>query len=281
MKPVGFRGQAVAGVVLRGSDVLLVRSAKRGGVELPGGRIRGLWRNDGEPESDIDALTREIFEETGVSVRGRAVYLGQHAGIDFDCRFYCFASAEGDPRHGDDASAAFYGPVETLRGGTGPSDTSMAELAVRVIMGTVIAPTVPAAAIKRARQAARRGVLESVRRAREIEAAEATARWRAQEKAREAAMDAVLRRTREATERSKAQADAAKASMARMAEIHPVATAERLSSAGNDGRAVLLIRNDAPRDPSLSSRVRSLPARALMALVATMSIGVHPSDEKK
>lgn len=61
---------SAAGLVRRGSEVLLVRSPRRG-WEFPGGEV--------EPgESVMDALAREIREETGVEARP-AAFVGEYS----------------------------------------------------------------------------------------------------------------------------------------------------------------------------------------------------------
>ena len=61
---------SAAGLVRRGSEALLVRSSRRG-WEFPGGEV--------EPgESVMDALAREIREETGVEVRP-AAFVGEYS----------------------------------------------------------------------------------------------------------------------------------------------------------------------------------------------------------
>lgn len=110
---------AAAGVVFRGSDVLLV---KRGGPphqgrwSIPGGSVE-------EGETVQAAVAREVVEETGVRVRPTRVVL-VHDLIERDSagrvRFhYAIADIlceylEGDPMPGSDAVNARWIPVREL-----------------------------------------------------------------------------------------------------------------------------------------------------------------------
>jgi ADP-ribose pyrophosphatase YjhB (NUDIX family) len=75
--------RAVKGVVVRGSEVLLLRTAELGALKFPGGGVE--WR-----ESDEDCLRRELDEECGVplvsvgAVLGDVVQLARPKEPDYD-----------------------------------------------------------------------------------------------------------------------------------------------------------------------------------------------------
>lgn len=114
----------VTGLVVDGDKVALVRSRKRGGWELPGGKItpedRGDWRV---------ALSREIREETGQQIEPAAwsvtdVLIGKPApGAEFASTIIVArAAGRGALTAGDDAADAGWFKRDEL-----PSDLSKLE----------------------------------------------------------------------------------------------------------------------------------------------------------
>jgi 8-oxo-dGTP diphosphatase len=106
----------VAGVVVRGGDVLLIRRGREpmlGAWSLPGGLLE-------VGETTAEGVVREIFEETGVQVRpveivatldrivrdedGRVRY--HYVLVEWFC--VPVEDVEGEPVCGDDAAAAIW-----------------------------------------------------------------------------------------------------------------------------------------------------------------------------
>ncbi|HEX3610445.1 MAG TPA: NUDIX domain-containing protein [Sporichthyaceae bacterium] len=86
--------------------LLMIRRANppaAGRWSLPGGRVEGA-------ETDIEAVRREVVEETGlevtVGIRIGTVVLPGIDGISYDVRDYACAVAGGRLRAGDDATDA-------------------------------------------------------------------------------------------------------------------------------------------------------------------------------
>ncbi len=110
---------AAAGVVLRGDEVLLI---KRGGPpsegiwSFPGGAVR-------VGERLVDAVAREVGEETGLNVRvGPPVALAERIYRDGEGRvmyhyliwdFLCLVES-GEPRPGSDAADLRFFPLKEL-----------------------------------------------------------------------------------------------------------------------------------------------------------------------
>lgn len=156
--------QSVAAVVLRGGEVLVVRHALRRLLELPGGRVGGLWA-PGVVESDAEALARLLLKESGLTLRAVRCCLGTDANEDWECRYY-LCECEGDPAPGVGTTEAFFSGAEILRAGMWSADETMAHEALgRVALGA-FGSALGLGAVKRARQAARRRVLEEEQRLR-------------------------------------------------------------------------------------------------------------------
>ncbi|HEY6412139.1 MAG TPA: NUDIX domain-containing protein [Edaphobacter sp.] len=106
----------VAGVVVRGEDVLLIQRGREpmmGAWSLPGGLLE-------VGETTADGVVREVFEETGVRVRAAEVVATLDRIVRDDAgrvRFHyvlvewlCFAEGhwDGELMCGDDAAAAIW-----------------------------------------------------------------------------------------------------------------------------------------------------------------------------
>src|SRR5687767_14357438 len=112
---------AVGVIVLRGDEVLLVRRARepgRGRYSVPGGAVKAGERLK-------DAAAREVFEETGLTVRvGPLVTLLERVTLDDEGRarfHYVIADflatpLEGEPRPASDVDAAVWADADTLGG---------------------------------------------------------------------------------------------------------------------------------------------------------------------
>jgi 8-oxo-dGTP diphosphatase len=86
--------------------LLMIRRANPPGPgrwSLPGGRVE-------ESEDDVEAVRREVAEETGlmvaVGVRVGTVVLSGPAGVSYDVRDYACSVLQGELRAGDDATDA-------------------------------------------------------------------------------------------------------------------------------------------------------------------------------
>ena len=107
--------QCVGVICFRGDEVLLVKRGtppRKGDWSIPGGRI--------EPgESQTDAALRELFEETGVTVKlGPKVELVEACfeNKDYHLHDYIATWVSGTPQAGDDAAEARFYPPEDLEG---------------------------------------------------------------------------------------------------------------------------------------------------------------------
>jgi ADP-ribose pyrophosphatase YjhB (NUDIX family) len=112
---------AVAAVVLRGGEVLLIRRARepgRGLYSLPGGAVRA-------GERLAEAAAREVLEETGLAVRvGPLITLVERVTLDEAGRarfHYVIADflaepLSGEPRASGDADDAAWADAATLGG---------------------------------------------------------------------------------------------------------------------------------------------------------------------
>jgi ADP-ribose pyrophosphatase YjhB (NUDIX family) len=110
---------AVGAIVRSGDEVLLVRRGRGAAVgkwSVPGGRVEF-----GEPITD--AVAREVFEETGLTVRvtGFAGWVERIGDDPFPYHYVIldfFAapdpSAAATPRAGDDAAAVRWVPIRSL-----------------------------------------------------------------------------------------------------------------------------------------------------------------------
>lgn len=153
------RLQSVAAVVVRDGDVLIVRHARRQGLELPATRVGGLWETGEGVETDADALARCLRRETSLALTRVVAYLGRDLGDEIECRFY-LCEAEGNAAASQGATEVMWNEPAFLAVGTWALSEPMAEAGVRVSLGGA-PPPCPTAGIKRARQAARRYALRS------------------------------------------------------------------------------------------------------------------------
>lgn len=149
--------QSVAAVVLCDGEVLVVRHALRRLLELPGGRVGGLWE-PGDVESDTEALARILRKETSLVLRSVVCCLGSDAADDWECWFY-LCECDGGPSPGVGVTEAFFSGVEILRAGMWASDEAMAREGLARSSSGDRGDALAAGAVKRARQAARRRVL--------------------------------------------------------------------------------------------------------------------------
>jgi 8-oxo-dGTP diphosphatase len=99
---------ACVGAIVHDAEhrLLMIRRANPPGAgrwSLPGGRVE-------VGESDVEAVRREVVEETGleveVGIRVGTVVLPGVDGLSYDVRDYACAVTGGRLRAGDDASAA-------------------------------------------------------------------------------------------------------------------------------------------------------------------------------
>jgi ADP-ribose pyrophosphatase YjhB (NUDIX family) len=97
---------ACVGAIVHDAEhrLLMIRRANPPGAgrwSLPGGRVEA-------GETDLDAVRREVAEETGlevaVGIRVGTVVLPGLAGVSYDVRDYACAVTGGRLRAGDDAS---------------------------------------------------------------------------------------------------------------------------------------------------------------------------------
>ncbi len=112
---------AAAGIVLNGKDEILMVKTYRGGWVFPGGQVE-------VGENIIDALKREIMEETGVEIEvgelfcvssNTCKYPGYNGVkevptkvmLDFICR-----AKGGEPRPSDENSESAYFPADEAEG---------------------------------------------------------------------------------------------------------------------------------------------------------------------
>lgn len=110
---------ATAGIVLNEKDEVLLVKTARDGWAFPGGQVE-------VGENVMDALKREVMEETGVAVEVGEVFCissntGKHPGyngvkevptkilLDFICR-----AAGGTPRPSEENSASVYFPKDRV-----------------------------------------------------------------------------------------------------------------------------------------------------------------------
>jgi hypothetical protein len=156
--------QSVAAVVLRRGEVLVVRHALRRLLELPGGRVGGLWA-PGEVESDAGALARILRKEASLTLRSVLCCLGRDANDDWECRFY-LCECDGAPAAGNGTTEAFFSGAEILHAGMWAADEAMAYEAISRVSLGAFGSALSGAAVKRARQAARRRVIDEERRLR-------------------------------------------------------------------------------------------------------------------
>jgi len=106
---------AVDGVVIRGTEVLLITRGKepwKDELAFPGGFVE-------EGEDPEDAVVRELMEET--SLEGRVIRIICAKGApNRDPRGHVVSlayliDAKGDPQAGDDASAAAWYPISEVK----------------------------------------------------------------------------------------------------------------------------------------------------------------------
>ncbi len=243
---------AVAAIVVRDGLVLAVHHARRGGLEVPGGKVGGLWYPDPKVETDAEALARELEEECALRVQGPVHWLGEFRGNDFVCRFY-LCDADGEPTPGGDVDRALFVSPEDLQGGTGPRDYEMACLALRVVEGSTPAPVAPASTIRRERQAARRSVLrnaDTLNRERREEA-----RWstrRARERAPSPAFDS---------------------------PTHVALTAQQVAPSGQASGAQATTEEPGPSADAQPVRRRRPGIRAMLPALALLGMAAIPLDD--
>ncbi|MBN2696607.1 MAG: NUDIX domain-containing protein [Bacilli bacterium] len=80
-----LKRKACRGIIYRNGKLLLIQSAKYGEVKFPGGGIS-------ENEKTIDALHREILEETGFKIKARTKAFGSTLELakDFEGKYDIF-----------------------------------------------------------------------------------------------------------------------------------------------------------------------------------------------
>lgn len=115
-RPIG-PALTVDAVWIHRGTILLVRRGRppfRGRWALPGGFV--------EPDETVeDAVARELWEETGLRARPRAI-VGVYSGPRRDPRgstatvAYLMTGVAGAPRGGDDAASAAWIPIRHARG---------------------------------------------------------------------------------------------------------------------------------------------------------------------
>lgn len=120
--------KAVSAVIIKNTKVLLVKRSQpplNGTWNLPGGKVK-----DGE--SEIEAIKREILEESGLSIT-RAQPLGEHILRDvsngqdpqyhFEIKVFKAETTAGDVKAGSDAREAKFVPLSELDNYNLPSET--------------------------------------------------------------------------------------------------------------------------------------------------------------
>lgn len=114
-KPI--ENEAVAIVVLRGHEVLLVKNRKRNGsIEIPGGALL-------PGESIRESAARELFEECGLRADLESI-TWFHTKVAHGWRVYVVRVRRwsGELRAGDDAGSVFFADPELLLTGMRPED---------------------------------------------------------------------------------------------------------------------------------------------------------------
>lgn len=85
--------RASIGIIQRDGKFLIIHRNDGRGLSLPGGISK--WR-----ETEEETLTREILEETGLSVTGKELKLKYYSEADVPCNIAVFeAQASGEPKN--------------------------------------------------------------------------------------------------------------------------------------------------------------------------------------
>lgn len=101
------RVQVVAAVATRDGKVLMVRTSKHG-AGLPAGKVQ-------PGETHVDALVREVEEETGLAVLAVGDPLGTEVAPGYECHHYEVEVDQGAPRAGSDAQEAWWATPDEAR----------------------------------------------------------------------------------------------------------------------------------------------------------------------